>query len=207
MTVVARLASHPVWFWLLLSVPALPMLWVLSSGTGAAERLLHPSGEFAARFLIVALAITPLRLIFPGAGWLRWLARRRRAVGVAAFGYAALHTLLYVVDTATLRDLWAEFFALGIWTGWAALAIFVPLAVTSNDAAQRLLRRAWNRLHRLVYAAAVLTLLHWIFVNNNLGPALVHFVPLAGLEAYRVFRRFRRDDAEPGHDSRLETPV
>lgn len=207
MTVIARLASHPVWFWLLLSVPALPMLWVLSSGTGAAERLLHPSGEFAARFLIVALAITPLRLIFPGVGWLRWLARRRRAVGVAAFGYAALHTLLYVVDMATLRDLWAEFFALGIWTGWAALAIFVPLAVTSNDAAQRLLRRAWNRLHRLVYAAAILTLLHWIFVNNNLGPALVHFVPLAGLEAYRVFRRFRRDDAEPGHDSRLETPV
>ena len=207
MTVIARLASHPVWFWLLLSVPALPMLWVLSSGTGAAERLLHPSGEFAARFLIVALAITPLRLIFPGAGWLTWLSRRRRAVGVAAFGYAALHTLLYVVDTATLRDLWAEFFALGIWSGWAALAIFVPLAVTSNDAAQRLLRRAWNRLHRLVYAAAILTLLHWIFVNNNLGPALVHFVPLAGLEAYRVFRRLRRHDAEPEHDSRLKTPV
>ena len=207
MTVIARLASHPVWFWLLLSVPALPMLWVLSSGTGAAERLLHPSGEFAARFLIVALAITPLRLIFPGVGWLRWLARRRRAVGVAAFGYAALHTLLYVVDMATLRDLWAEFFALGIWTGWAALAIFVPLAVTSNDAAQRLLRRAWNRLHRLVYAAAILTLLHWIFVNNNLGPALVHFVPLAVLEAYRVFRRLRRHDAGPEHDSRLKTPV
>ena len=205
MAVIARLASHPVWFWLLLSAPGLPMLWVLSSsGTEAAERLLHPTGEFAARFLILALAITPLRLIFPNAGWLRWLARRRRAVGVAAFGYATLHTVLYIVDTETLRDMWAEFFALGIWTGWAALAIFIPLAVTSNDAAQRLLRRGWNRLHRLVYGAAILTLLHWIFIHNNLGPALVHFVPLAGLEAYRLFRRFRRDDAGTEPDIRLE---
>ena len=160
MKVIARLASNPVWFWLLLSVPALPMLWELSSGTEAAERLLHPTGEFAARFLIVALAITPLRLIFPNAGWLKWLARRRRALGVAAFGYAALHTLLYIVDTATVRGIWAEFFALGIWTGWAALAIFIPLAVTSNDTAKRLLRRGWYRLHRWVYGAAILTLLH-----------------------------------------------
>ena len=208
MAAIARLASSAVWFWLLLSVPALPMLWALSSsGTEAAERLLHPTGEFAARFLILALAITPLRLIFPNAGWLRWLARRRRAVGVAAFGYAALHTVLYIVDTATLREMWAEFFALGIWTGWAAVAIFIPLAVTSNDAAQRLLRRGWGRLHRLVYGAAILTLLHWIFIHNNLGPALVHFVPLAGLEAYRLFRRFRRDDAGTEPDARLERPV
>ena len=201
MKVIARVASHPVWFWLLLSVPALPMLWELSSGTDAAARLLHTTGEFAARFLIVALAITPLRLIFPNAGWLRWLARRRRAVGVAAFGYAALHTVLYVVDTATLRDLWMEFFAFGIWTGWAAMAIFIPLAVTSNDAAQRLLRHGWSRLHRVVYGAAILTLLHWIFIHNELGPALVHFVPLAGLEVYRVFRRLR-GTGSPQRDGR-----
>ena len=202
MKMLTRVLSHPGWFWLLLSVPALPMLWDLSSGIGAAERLLHPTGEFAARFVIIALAITPLRLIFPNAGWLKWLARRRRALGVAAFGYAALHTLLYIVDTATLRELWAEFFALGIWTGWAAFAIFIPLAVTSNDTAQRRLRRGWHRLHCWVYADAILTLLHWIFVHNNLGPALVHFVPLAGLQAYRVFRQFRADA-----DTRLDRPA
>ena len=196
MQAIKPVLSHPVSFWLLLSVPALPMLWELSSGPEGAEGLLHPTGEFAARFLILALAVTPLRLMFPNTGWLKWLGRRRRALGVAAFGYAALHTLLYIVDTPTLREMWAEFFALGIWTGWAAFAIFIPLAVTSNDAAKVRLRRGWRRLHRWVYVAAILTLLHWIFVHNNLGPALVHFVPLAGLQGYRLFRKFRGPAAE-----------
>ncbi len=198
MTAIKRLLSHPVFFWLILSVPAVPMLYSLSAGRASAESLLHPSGEFAARFLIFALAITPLRQLFPAAGWLKWLARRRRALGVAAFGYAAFHTLLYIVDTQTLQALWAEFFALGIWTGWAAFAIFIPLAVTSNDAARRRLRRFWQRLHRWVYAAAVLTLLHWIFVQNEPGPALVHFLPLAGLETWRLIRRFRRPASATG---------
>ncbi len=196
MFIVSRFLSHPVFFWLILSIPALPMLWSLSAGKVAAEALVHPTGEFAARFMIVALMISPLRLILPKAGWLKWLARRRRALGVAAFGYAAFHTLLYIVDMETLNAMWAEFFALGIWTGWAAFAIFIPLAVTSNDTALRQLRRGWYVLHRWVYAAAVLTLLHWIFVHNNLGPALVHFLPLAGLESYRLYRHFRRTPAE-----------
>ena len=192
MTVLKRVLSHPVFFWLVLSIPTVPMLLALSAGTATAETLVHPTGEFAARFMIVALMISPLRLIFPGAGWLKWLARRRRELGVAAFGYAALHTLLYIVDMESLRAMWVEFFVLGIWTGWAAFAIFIPLAITSNDAALRRLRRGWYLLHRWVYAAAVLTLLHWIFVHNNLGSALVHFLPLTGLEAYRLFRHFRR---------------
>ena len=51
---------------------------------------------------------------------------------------------------------------------------------------------AWKTLQRWTYAAAVFTLLHWIFVHNNLGPALVHFVPLAGLETYRIWRNTTR---------------
>jgi sulfoxide reductase heme-binding subunit YedZ len=68
----------------------------------------------------------------------------------------------------------------------------VPLAVTSNDYWVRRLRKSWKPLQRLVYPAAVLTLLHWIFVHNELGPALAHFVPLIGLEAYRVWRAVNR---------------
>jgi len=55
----------------------------------------------------------------------------------------------------------------------------------------RRLGASWLRLHRIVYAAAILTLLHWVFVHNNLGAALAHFVPLALLEGWRLFRRAR----------------
>ncbi|MEY3877743.1 MAG: hypothetical protein RLZZ191_1426, partial [Pseudomonadota bacterium] len=80
-----------------------------------------------------------------------------------------------------------EFLALGIWTGWAAMLLFIPLALTSNDASMRALKAGWKRLQRLVYPAALLVLVHWIFIHNNLGPALVHFVPLALLVAARLF--------------------
>ena len=177
--------------WALLALPSVPMLVGLWRGSTQPDLLLHPSGEFAARFMILALALTPLRLMFPKAHWLAWLAERRRALGVAAFGYGALHTLLYLVDMETLRNILAEFWALGIWTGWAAFAIFLPLAITSNDFSTRLLGRTWKQLHRAVYAAALFTLLHWIFVHNNLGPALVHFIPLAALELHRIVKQAR----------------
>jgi sulfoxide reductase heme-binding subunit YedZ len=90
-----------------------------------------------------------------------------------------------------LDDMLAEFLALGIWTGWAAMLLFVPLAVTSNDASMRMLKAGWKRLQRLVYPAAVLVLVHWIFIHNNLGPALVHFIPLVLLVAARYFRTNR----------------
>ncbi|MEP1209865.1 MAG: ferric reductase-like transmembrane domain-containing protein [Rhizobiaceae bacterium] len=175
-------------FWAVLALPAIPMLIGLSSGSASAEQLLHPTGEFAARFMILAMMITPLRMLFPKAGWLVWMVKRRRWIGVAAFAYSLLHTLLYIVDMGALQPMLDEFWALGIWTGWAAFAIFIPLAITSNDASQKWLLNRWKTLQRFVYPAALFTLVHWIFIHNNVGPALVHFVPLAALEAYRVWK-------------------
>ncbi len=180
--------SSPYFFWAILAIPSVPMIAGLASGSANSESLLRPTGEFAARFMIIAMMITPLRMMFPKANWLLWLARRRRYLGVAAFGYALLHTLLYIVDMGSLQLMLDEFFAIGIWTGWAAFVLFVPLAITSNDWSQRIMLSRWKQLQRLVYPAAVLTLVHWIFVHNNLGPALVHFIPLALLEAYRIWR-------------------
>lgn len=174
--------------WALLALPSIPMVAGLVSGGADPERLLHPTGEFAARFMIIAMMITPLRLMFAKSSWPIWLMRRRRYFGVAAFGYSVLHTLLYIIDMASLQAMLDEFLALGIWTGWAAFAIFIPLGLSSNDAAQRMLLGWWKPLQQWVYPAAVLTLLHWIFVHNNLGPALVHFVPLALLEIYRIWK-------------------
>lgn len=178
-------------FWAILALPSVPMCLAMLNGRDL-EDLLHPSGEFAARFMIIAMMLTPLRMLFPNTRWIAWLAARRRALGVAAFGYALLHTLLYIGAMETLQNMLAEFWALGIWTGWAAFVIFIPLAVTSNDLSVRFMKRSWKALHRWVYLAAVLTLIHWIFVHNNLGPALVHFIPLTALEIYRFSRSLKR---------------
>lgn len=174
-------------FWLLLAIPALLMLRRYASGDLIAMDMLHPTGEWAARLMIFAMVLSPLVSLLGPRPWLNWLVQRRRALGVAAFVYSVLHLLFYLIDMGNLDDILAEFWALGIWTGWAAMLLFVPLALTSNDASMRRLKAGWKQLQRLVYPAAVLVLVHWIFIHNNLTPALVHFVPLVLLVAARFF--------------------
>lgn len=183
--------NSPYLFWLLLAFPSIPLTMSLISD-GEIEPLLHPTGEFAARFMIMAMIISPLRLMFPNSRFWLWMVRRRRYLGVAAFCYAFAHTVLYIVDMVTLANVLGEALQLGIWTGWLAMFIFIPLAVTSNDRSVKLLGGPnWKRLQQTVYIAAIATLLHWIFVHNNVGPALVHFIPLAALELYRIRHRKR----------------
>ena len=174
-------------FWALLCLPAMLMMRPYVFGDVIAMDMLQPTGEWSARFMIAAMVLSPLLSLIGPRPWLSWLIQRRRALGVAAFGYAILHLIFYIIDMANLDDILAEFWALGIWTGWAAILLFVPLAVTSNDASMRALKTGWKRLQRLVYPTAVLVLVHWIFIHNNLGPALVHFIPLMLLVAARYF--------------------
>jgi methionine sulfoxide reductase heme-binding subunit len=190
MPILKTIVNHPAFFWMVLYLPAVGMINALVDNRASAESLLHPSGEFSARFMVILMMLAPLTMLFPKVRFLKWLNHRRRPLGVAAFLYAIFHTVLYVIDMQTLAAMIDEFWALGIWTGWFALFIFVPLGITSNDYFMRLLRQNWKWLHRWVYAAAVLTLVHWIFVHNNFGPALVHFVPLLLLEIYRLYRNF-----------------
>jgi methionine sulfoxide reductase heme-binding subunit len=180
--------------WLVLAIPALSMLSAFARGRADVADLLHPSGEFSARLMIFAMMLSPLAAIIGQRGWLRWLIVRRRYLGVAAFGYALLHLIFYVIDMQTIADMIAELPAPGIWTAWLAfLAMMVP-AITSNEAAMRSLRTAWKRVQRLVYPAALLTLLHWGFVHNGWQGALIHFAPLALLMFLRAtgFRFYRQ---------------
>ena len=123
-----------------------------------------------------------------------WLKKNRRYFGVAAFGYAALHTVLYVVDVATLEKVVNELPRLYIWTGWVAFAIFIPLAATSMDYFMRIMGPNWKALQRTTYVAAALTLVHWASLHNWEHPmgAIAHFAPLALLEAYRVWYWYLR---------------
>jgi sulfoxide reductase heme-binding subunit YedZ len=187
--------DHPYTFWTLLSIPAIPMLIGLSSGDPKTiHQLLHPSGEFAARFMIITMMITPLVMWLKGWRGPRWLMKRRRYLGVATFGYALLHTLFYLLDLGTLALSGNEISKLYIWTGWLAFFIFVPLAITSSDAWVRSLGPRWKSLQRWVYGAAVLTLFHWAALHDwgGIGSALVHFMPLILLESYRVWSNLSR---------------
>lgn len=174
-------------FWAMLVLPAACMLRGYQSGQIIAMDMLEPTGEWSARLMIVAMMLSPLVSLVGPKRWLNWLVQRRRALGVAAFCYAVLHLVFYLIDMGNIDDILAEFWALGIWSGWAAMLLFMPLAATSNEASVRAFKAGWKRLQRLVYPTAVLVLVHWIFVHNNLGPAMVHFIPLVALVAARFF--------------------
>ena len=163
------------------------MLWEFATGVNLGP-VIEVSGEFAARFTIFALMLTPLMMLFPRSNAIRWLLRRRRYLGVAAFGYALLHTLAYLVNTGSPNAAFAEITRTAIWIGWIAFVLFVPLALTSNAASVRALGRRWKWLQRLVYPAALLTAAHWFFLTYQWGGVLTHFLPLALLEVYRVWR-------------------
>ncbi|QTD57410.1 protein-methionine-sulfoxide reductase heme-binding subunit MsrQ [Parasphingorhabdus cellanae] len=186
MTALLRILNSLPIFWLLLSLPAVALMRGYWVGDIIAMDMLHPTGEFSARFMIVAMIISPLITIFGNRGWTSWLLRRRRSLGVAAFGYAMLHLVFYIIDMEELEPILAEFWAPGIWTGWAAMLLFVPLAITSNDASMRWLKRRWKMLQRLVYGAALLTLAHWLLIHDGMTGALVHFIPLFMLQLLRM---------------------
>lgn len=185
----------PYWLWALLAVPAMGMVTpFFDEDTRALRGVIHGSGEFAARFMIISMMATPLLLLTKGSRFARWLRANRRYFGVAAFGYAALHTLAYVLAEGSLARILAEATAFDMATGWLAFIIFIPLAATSMDYAVRNLGTWWKPLQRWTYAAAVLTLLHWAALHNwgSWLPAAVHFTPLAALTLYRLWWLYLR---------------
>ena len=184
----------PYWLWLVLALPALTMISpFFATDTGSLRGVLHGSGEFAARFMIISMMATPLMMLTKGSRFARWLRANRRYFGVAAFAYAAIHTLAYLMGESLDRIL-AEATRFDILTGWLAFAIFIPLAATSMDYAVRKLGVWWKPLQKWTYAAAVLTLLHWASLHNWGGwaPAAVHFAPLAALTLYRLWWTYLR---------------
>lgn len=195
MSAVKSFFNSPYTFWAILSLPAIPMTIGLTSGEPeAVSQVLHPTGEFAARFMIISMMITPLMMLFKGSSWPRWLMKRRRYLGVAAFAYALAHTMLYLIEEGAVAFTGGEISKFYIWTGWLALLIFVPLAVTSTDGWVRKMGPNWKTLQRVVYAAAVLTLLHWAALHDwgGVTAALIQFGPLIALEVYRLNYNLQR---------------
>ena len=174
-------------FWLILSVPGILLIKSAIEGTGEYNMLMHTSGEFSVRFLIICLIATPLLVLFPKSRFPKWLVKNRRYFGVAAFGYALLHTVVYLfeIEWITVQK---EFFDIGILTGWIGFIIFIPLALTSNDYSVGLMKQGWKKLQRWIYVAAIGIFAHWVFIHYHYIPALVHFVPVLLLQIARVWK-------------------
>ena len=128
-------------WWIVLTLPGTYWTFGYWRGTTFYGEYLHATGELGAALLIATLAVTPLRLIFPGTALAGWLLARRRQLGVVTFVYSVLHTGAYVVRQPVERVV-EEAAEIAMWTGWLALVLMLPLAVTSNDVSERL-DEAW----------------------------------------------------------------
>jgi sulfoxide reductase heme-binding subunit YedZ len=160
-------------------------------GANPIEEITHQTGQWTMRLLLLSLAVTPARRRFGIAA----LAPLRRTFGLGAFGYASLHLLTYVgLDQGfgwrfLLEDVNEHRF---VTAGFAAYLCLVPLALTSTRRAQRRLGRRWQTLHRLVYVAAALAVIHYVWlVKADLLPPLAYAAVLVILLASRLRGRKR----------------
>ena len=174
-----------------------PFLWLVFRGlTGGLsanpiEDITLTTGIWVLRWLLVTLAITPLRRI---TGWQRVI-QYRRMLGLFAFFYASLHLLTYLVLDQGLAF---EFILPDIvkrpyiTMGMIAFTLMIPLAVTSTKGWIRRLGRKWQLLHRLVYFSAAAACLHFLWkVKIAIGEPVYYAVILTFLLAFRLLWRFR----------------
>ena len=157
------------------------------------EDLLDRFGNWAIRFIMIALAVTPLRKI---TGW-TWLARFRRMLGLFTFFYALLHFLVWLLldrglaaDPGfhwgmVLEDLTERPF---ITIGFIAVVLLTALAATSTNAIRRRMGRNWDKLHYSVYAVGVLGVWHyWWQVKKDTSDAWIYAIILAALLGFRIW--------------------
>ncbi len=181
--------------WLLCAVPFAGLMVGLATdklGANPAEKLIRETGEWTLRFLWLTLAVSPLR----EAASLPALLRYRRSLGVTVFVYAVMHFLSYawldkgLVLDDIIKDIYKRNFIL---VGMAALLLMTPLALTSFNAAIRKLGgKRWQALHKLVYAVALLGLLHFYWkkaAKNDVSEVMVYAVILAALLGWRAMRK------------------
>ena len=178
--------------WVVLVLPLAWQTWQYGTDTIYYGEYLHWTGVQSARLLLVTLAITPLLRFLPRQAIVRWLARRRRDLGLVTFAYAVAHTIAYLAQKNDLQRILAESFEAGLLTGWIAFVVFCALATTSNDVSVRSMGRNWRRLHRAVYVAALLTFAHWVLTAFDPTAGYVH----AGVLVVLLLLRLRRPVAK-----------
>ena len=183
-----RVALH-----LLCALPASYLIYSFfygSLGFNPVETLTHQTGIWALRILLLSLAITPLRLLLNTPQLLTY----RRLLGLWAFAYALIHFAIYltfdlqfslalVIDDVLRRPY--------LTAGFTALAIMIPLTITSTKGWQRRMRANWGKLHKLVYISAIAAILHFVWLRKGFQiEPLIYAGILVVLFAQRLWNKF-----------------
>lgn len=192
----------------LFAVCLLPLLLTLaeafgiggaSLGANPVERVQDTFGQWGLRFLMITLAVTPLRDWFHAP----WLVQLRRMLGLFAFFYVLMHFLTWLLLdqglywSAILEDIAKRPF---ITIGFAALLLLIPLAITSTNGMMRRLGKRWKTLHRLVYLIALLGVWHYYWqVKKDVTEPLIYLTIVLVLLGWRAWKaRPRRKAATVG---------
>ncbi|WP_416914945.1 MAG: protein-methionine-sulfoxide reductase heme-binding subunit MsrQ [Roseicyclus sp.] len=167
------------------------LFWLAATGglgVEPIEALEHRYGEIALQLIVLGLAVTPLRQRL-GLNLMPF----RRAIGVLAFGFVTAHFLVWaVLDVQSVSAIWADIVKRPYVTlGMAGLLLLIPLAATSNNwAVRKLGGLRWRQLHKLVYPAAILGAVHYIWLAKGFQiEPLVYLFLILGLIALRVAPR------------------
>ncbi|MGA2419137.1 MAG: protein-methionine-sulfoxide reductase heme-binding subunit MsrQ [Candidatus Acidiferrum sp.] len=163
------------------------------------EFITHTTGDWALRFLLITLAITPLRKVLG----LPELVRLRRMLGLFAFFYAGLHFSTYLVldKFFDISEIWKDVLKRRFITvGFAAFLLLIPLAITSTAGwIRRLGGKRWQALHRLIYLSAILAVIHYYWLVKS---AVIR--PLAYGAILAILLLFRIVVLLTGRDSRTQ---
>ncbi|MGI9308671.1 MAG: sulfite oxidase heme-binding subunit YedZ [Gammaproteobacteria bacterium] len=166
-------------------------------GANPVETIQDECGIWGLRFILLTLAMTPLRLILGAA----WPLRLRRMLGLFAFFYASLHFLNYLILDqgleigAIVEDIIERPF---ITIGAASILLLLPLAITSTAGWRRRLGRRWIKLHRAVYVVGILVCWHfWWQVKQDISEPLLYVTILVVLLGIRIWDQRRRQQQTP----------
>lgn len=191
-----KLFQSRIFVTLLIALPGVWPAWPILSqdptvAADPSKYLLHHYGFVACILLAAVLALTPLRVLFPGWGLAQALNRHRRRIGVSAFFYALIHLGFQIIHEGGWPTFLTDARKPFILAGLAVFSILAVLAVTSINRVVRWMGgHRWKNLHRLAYLAAALAAYHQA-AARKLFPVQVLwiFVPLLVLELARVIRR------------------
>ena len=160
------------------------------------EYITHYTGDWTLRFLMITLAVTPLRVILNRPA----VTKSRRMLGLFTFFYAFLHLLTWVVFVHyfDVMEMWDDVVKrLYITVGMAGFLAMTPLAVTSTTGwVKRLGFKRWQKLHMLIYAAGIAGVLHYLWpVKSDIREPLLYGAILAVLLGFRLAARLKRSTA------------
>lgn len=147
-------------------------------------------GSTAFQFLLITLALSPLKKLTGWAGWLRI----RRMLGLFCFFYAALHLAAFLQFIAGWQDVWSALTGRPyIIAGFVSFVLLAPLAITSTTAAMKALGRRWKKLHQWIYPAAVAAWVHHLWqAKGDLSEVVIYGALLFVLLSFRAWWFLKR---------------